>query len=389
MQFWYYLRANVQMLLKQLPLLMVSLVVVPLVLAGFLTYSSQGLIEPKPAKLTSTLAIDNQDTGLPAQVVEQSLQQLAQNNVFEISSKIDKADFTVVIPRGFSDAVQQSQQTTPLQLQGHSTTSNRASLVFEVILKNITSQLLEQADIYQLALQVVENDEQQAQQLASQVLQNTQVILEKVDYQNEIYHSPQMLTAAQYFSTAGTILLWQSLITAVLAATSRKELIGLQKRNQLLPLTTRQRETYGLLVNFLEFSFFVGCYVLVWRFIDPLTFTGNPWILGGILSVYLFFYLTVSGLVSIFMTEKLFGGVTGMLSVLFIFFSGLIPIDRISEQFTFVTQNPMRKIFIEPLITNMQGGDMRPYYGLFVTLLVISLFCYELQMRILKSREEY
>lgn len=102
----------------------------------------------------------------------------------------------------------------------------------------------------------------------------------------------------------------------------KPELSGLNKRVKLLPLSVRQRETYGLISNFIQFYLFSLLYVGIWKVINPSTFNGNLLGIAGILAIQLFAILSIAGFVSIFITEKTLGLVSSIISLGFVLFQG-------------------------------------------------------------------
>ena len=61
MKFWYFLKANLQMMLKQFHMLFFMIVLAPLVIGLFINMSGKSVVERKPNKVDTILYVENQD----------------------------------------------------------------------------------------------------------------------------------------------------------------------------------------------------------------------------------------------------------------------------------------------------------------------------------------
>lgn len=389
MKFWYFLKANLQMMFKQFHLQFFMIVLAPLVIGLFINFSGKSTIERKPHKVDTLLYVENQDQEALGNIVQKTLEQLYEREIIALTTDKEKAELIATIPTDFSKTVSEGQQTNPIQVQKKSKVSTSNQLTYEVILKNITGQLFEQVELKELVKNKKQVDDATATVLSAQILQQTNEIISKELYQRNDYQTSRMLTSEQYYSTAQLTMIWAMVLSIVAASGVKPELRGLNKRVMLLPLSVRQRETYGFITNFIQFYIFTLLYVGVWKVIYPSTFNGNLFGIAGILAIQLFAMLSIAGFVSIFITEKTLGLVSSIISFGFVLFSGALPLDKMSPMFHWFGDNPFRRVLIEPIIRMMQQESLGDFIIIYAVIVIVALMITELQIRCLQRREEY
>ena len=389
MKFWYFLKANLQMMFKQFHLQFFMIVLAPLVIGLFINFSGKSTIERKPHKVDTLLYVENQDQEALGNIVQKTLEQLYEREIIALTTDKEKAELIATIPTDFSKTVSEGQQTNPIQVQKKSKVSTSNQLTYEVILKNITGQLFEQVELKELVKNKKQVDDATATVLSAQILQQTNEIISKELYQRNDYQTSRMLTSEQYYSTAQLTMIWAMVLSIVAASGVKPELRGLNKRVMLLPLSVRQRETYGFITNFIQFYIFTLLYVGVWKVIYPSTFNGNLFGIAGILAIQLFAMLSIAGFVSIFITEKTLGLFSSIISIGFVLFSGALPLDKMSPMFHWFGDNPFRRVLIEPIIRMMQQESLGDFIIIYVVIVIVALMITELQIRCLQRREEY
>ena len=389
MKFWYFLKANLQMMFKQFHMLFFMIVLAPLVIGLFINFSGKNIIERKPNKVDTILYVENQDQEVLGNIVQKTLEQLNEREIIALTTDKEKAELIAIIPTDFSKTVSEGQQTNPIQVQKKSKASTSDQLTYEVILKNITGQLFEQVELKELVKDKKQVDDATAAVLSTQILQRTNEVLTKELYQRNDYQTSRMLTSEQYFSTAQLTMIWSMVLSIVVGSAVKPELSGLNKRMKLLPLSVRQRETYGLISNFIQFYIFTLLYVGIWKVIHPSTFNGNLFGIAGILAIQLFAMLSIAGFVSIFITEKTLGLFSSIISMGFVLFSGALPLDKMSPMFHWFGDNPFRRVLIEPIIRMMQQESVAEFMIIYIVMIIVSLMIMELQIRCLQRREEY
>ena len=389
MKFWYFLKANLQMMFKQFHMLFFMIVLAPLVIGLFINMSGKSVVERKPNKVDTILYVENQDQEVLGNIVQKVLEQLHEREIIALTTDKEKAELIAIIPTDFSKTVSEGQQTNPIQVQKKSKVSTSDQLTYEVILKNITGQLFEQVELKELVKDKKQVDDATAAVLSTQILQRTNEVLTKELYQRNDYQTSRMLTSEQYFSTAQLTMIWSMVLSIVVGSAVKPELSGLNKRIKLLPLSVRQRETYGLISNFIQFYIFTLLYVGIWKVIHSSTFNGNLFGIAGILAIQLFAMLSIAGFVSIFITEKTLGLFSSIISMGFVLFSGALPLDKMSPMFHWFGDNPFRRVLIEPIIRMMQQESVGDFIIIYAVIVIVAIIIAELQIRCLQRREEY
>jgi len=389
MKFWYFLKANLQMMFKQFHMQFFMIVLAPLVIGLFINFSGKSVVERKPNKVDTLLYVENQDQEVLGNIVQKALEQLNEREIIALTTDKEKAELIATIPTDFSKTVSEGQQTNPIQIQKKSKVSTSNQLTYEIILKNITGQLLEQVELKELVKNKKQVDDATAAVLSTQILQKTNEVLSTELYQRNDYQTSRMLTSEQYFSTAQLTMIWSMVLSIVVGSAVKPELSGLNKRMKLLPLSVRQRETYGLISNFIQFYIFTLLYVGIWKVINLSTFNGNLFGIAGILAIQLFTMLSIAGFVSIFITEKTLGLFSSIISMGFVLFSGALPLDKMSPMFHWFGDNPFRRVLIEPIIRIMQQESVGDFMIIYVVIVIVALMITELQIRCLQRREEY
>ena len=389
MKFWYFLKANLQMMFKQFHMLFFMIVLAPLVIGLFINFSGKSVVERKPNKVDTILYVENQDQEVLGNIVQKALEQLHEREIIALTNDKEKAELIAIIPTDFSKTVSEGQQTNPIQVQKKSKASTSDQLTYEVILKNITGQLFEQVELKELVKNKKQVDDATAAVLSTQILQRTNEVLTKELYQRNDYQTSRMLTSEQYFSTAQLTMIWSMVLSIVVGSAVKPELSGLNKRMKLLPLSVRQRETYGLISNFIQFYIFTLLYVGIWKVIHSSTFNGNLFGIAGILAIQLFAMLSIAGFVSIFITEKTLGLFSSIISMGFVLFSGALPLDKMSPMFHWFGDNPFRRVLIEPIIRVMQQESVGDFIIIYAVIVIVAIIIAELQIRCLQRREEY
>ena len=389
MKFWYFLKANLQMMFKQFHMLFFMIVLAPLVIGLFINMSGKSVVERKPNKVDTILYVENQDQEVLGNIVQKALEQLHEREIIALTTDKEKAELIAIIPTDFSKTVSEGQQTNPIQVQKKSKVSTSDQLTYEVILKNITGQLFEQVELKELVKDKKQVDDETAAVLSSQILRRTNEVLTKELYQRNDYQTSRMLTSEQYFSTAQLTMIWSMVLSIVVGSAVKPELSGLNKRMKLLPLSVRQRETYGLISNFIQFYIFTLLYVGIWKVIHSSTFNGNLFGIAGILAIQLFAMLSIAGFVSIFITEKTLGLFSSIISMGFVLFSGALPLDKMSPMFHWFGDNPFRRVLIEPIIRMMQQESVGDFIIIYAVIVIVAIIIAELQIRCLQRREEY
>ncbi len=173
MKFWYFLKANIQMMFKQFHMLFFMIVLAPLVIGLFINFSGKNVIERKPNKVDTLLYVENQDQEVLGNIVQKTLEQLNEQKIITVTTDKEKAELIATIPTDFSKIVSEGKQTNPIQVQKKSKVSTSDQLTYEIILKNITGQLFEQVELKELVKDKKQVDDATAIVVSTQILQKT------------------------------------------------------------------------------------------------------------------------------------------------------------------------------------------------------------------------
>ena len=105
MKFWYFLKANLQMMLKQFHMLFFMIVLAPLVIGLFINFSGKSVVERKPNKVDTILYVENQDQEVLGNIVQKALEQLHEREIIALTTDKEKAELIAIIPTDFSKTV--------------------------------------------------------------------------------------------------------------------------------------------------------------------------------------------------------------------------------------------------------------------------------------------
>ena len=153
------------------------------------------------------------------------------------------------------------------------------------------------------------------------------------------------------------------LMEALWRSKVQKELGGYRKRMEILPYSVSEKERLDLATHVIFNTFLILLYILAWKLVDATTF-GNNWM--GLLLFALFYSLftgVVATIVGTLITEKNHQMISTLVNLLLIFSSGILPLDKISPVFGFLSGNLVQRFIYTPFVDLMNGasvGDMLP-----------------------------
>jgi len=147
---------------------------------------------------------------------------------------------------------------------------------------------------------------------------------------------------------------------------------GYRKRMEILPYSVSEKERLDLATHVIFNTFLILLYILAWKLVDATTF-GNNWM--GLLLFALFYSLftgVVATIVGTLITEKNHQTISTLVNMLLIFSSGILPLDKISPVFGFLSGNLVQRFIYTPFVDLMNGasvGDMIPSATLILCIL--------------------
>ena len=101
MKFWYFLKANIQMMFKQFHMLFFMIVLAPLVIGLFINFSGKNVIERKPNKVDTLIYVENQDQEVLGNIVQKTLEQLNEQKIITVTNDKEKAELIATIQEIF------------------------------------------------------------------------------------------------------------------------------------------------------------------------------------------------------------------------------------------------------------------------------------------------
>ena len=336
MRYIRYIKANLISSLKSFPALLM-LVLMPFLLTLFLAFSTKSAFNPSDLTIETKIYIDNQDKGAYGEQIVALFEKLTEEKQIALTTVRENAKIIATIPADFTESIQTRSQATPITIEKSGRTSSTSLAVYESLLKTMTSQLLE-ASLVMHEVAESKNASITPEQVAGML----------VSLQQEI--------AAGAFETEQVEA--ESQVTAIRSGVQR-ELSGLRKRLNVLPFSICERDRLDLAVNMIVTTLLAFVYIGLWKILDPTTFGGN---IGSIFVLIVFYSLVfnvLGNLLGNFVTEKNLPAFSTGINLVYLFLSGVIPLDRISSTFSFLSGNPFRQFTYTPFIDVMNGVSMK------------------------------
>ena len=369
MRYIRYIKANLISSLKSFPALLL-MVVMPFLLSLFLAFSTKSAFNPSDLNIETKIYIDNQDKGAYGQQIVALFEQLTEEKQIALTSVKDDAKIIATIPADFTESIQTRSQTTPITIEKSGRTSSTSLAVYESLLKTVTSQLLEASSVMH---EVAESKNASiTPEQAAAMLVSLQQEIAAGAFETDQVEAESQVTANQYYAITGLGFLFIIFLETAMRFGVQRELSGLRKRLNVLPFSISERDRLDLAVNMITTTLLAFVYIGLWKIIDPTTFGGN---IGSIFVLIVFYSLVfnvLGNLLGNFVTEKNLQAFSTGINLVYMFLSGVIPLDRISSTFSFLSGNPFRQFTYTPFIDVMNGVSMKVTVGSTI-IIVLSL----------------
>lgn len=356
MRYIRYIKANLISSLKSFPALLL-MVVMPFLLSLFLAFSTKSAFNPSDLNIETKIYIDNQDKGTYGQQIVELFEQLTEEKQIALTSVKDDAKIIATIPSDFTESIQTRSQATPITLEKSGRTSSTSLAVYESLLKTMTSQLLEASSVMH---EVAESKNASiTPEQAAGMLASLQQEIASGAFETDRMEAESQVTANQYYAITGLGFLFIIFLDTAMRFGVQRELSGLRKRLNVLPFSISERDRLDLAVNMITTTLLAFVYIGLWKIIDPTTFGGN---IGSIFVLIVFYSLVfnvLGNLLGNFVTEKNMPAFSTGINLVYLFLSGVIPLDRISSTFSFLSGNPFRQFTYTPFIDVMNGVSMK------------------------------
>lgn len=356
MRYIRYIKANLISSLKSFPALLL-MVIMPFLLTLFLAFTTKSAFNPSDLTIETKIYIDNQDKGAYGEQVVALFEKLTEEKQIALTSVKDDAKIIATIPADFTESIQTRSQATPITIEKSGRTSSLSLAVYESLLKTMTSQLLEASSVMNAVVES-QNTSITPEQAAGMLVSLQQEIATGA-FETDQVEAESQVTANQHYAITGLGFLFIIFLETAMRFGVQRELSGLRKRLNVLPFSICERDRLDLAVSMITTTLLSFVYIGLWKILDPTTFGGN---IGSIFDLIVFYSLVfnvLGNLLGNFVTEKNLQAFSTGINLGYMLLSGLIPLDRMSSTFSFLSGNPFRKFTYTPFVDVMNGVSMK------------------------------
>ena len=356
MRYIRYIKANLISALKSFPALLL-MVLMPFLLTLFLAFTTKSAFNPSDLTIETKIYIDNQDKGAFGEQIVALFEQLTEEKQIALTSVKDDAKIIATIPADFTESIQTRSQATPITIEKSGRTSSLSLAVYESLLKTMTSQLLEASSVMNAVVES-QNTSITPEQAAGMLVSLQQEIATGA-FETDQVEAESQVTANQHYAITGLGFLFIIFLETAMRFGVQRELSGLRKRLNVLPFSICERDRLDLAVSMITTTLLSFVYIGLWKILDPTTFGGN---IGSIFVLIVFYSLVfnvLGNLLGNFVTEKNLQAFSTGINLGYMLLSGLIPLDRMSSTFSFLSRNPFRQFIYTPFIDVMNGVSMK------------------------------
>ena len=356
MRYIRYIKANLISSLKSFPALLL-MVLMPFLLTLFLAFTTKSAFNPSDLTIETKIYIDNQDKGAFGEQVVALFEKLTEEKQIALTSVKDDAKIIATIPSDFTESIQTRSQATPITIEKSGRTSSLSLAVYESLLKTMTSQLLEASSVMH---EVAESKNASiTPEQAAGMLASLQQEIASGAFETDQVEAESQVTANQHYAITGLGFLFIIFLETAMRFGVQRELSGLRKRLNVLPFSICERDRLDLAVNMIATTLLSFVYIGLWKILDPTTFGGNIGIIFVLIVFYSLVFNVLGNLLGNFVTEKNLQAFSTGINLGYMLFSGLIPLDRVSSTFSFLSGNPFRQFTYTPFVDVMNGVSMK------------------------------
>ena len=356
MRYIRYIKANLTSSLKSFPALLL-MVLMPFLLTLFLAFTTKSAFNPSDLTIETKIYIDNQDKGAFGEQIVALFEQLTEEKQIALTTVRENAKIIATIPSDFTESIQTRSQATPITLEKSGRTSSTSLAVYESLLKTMTSQLLEASSVMHEVAES-KNASITPEQAAGMLASLQQEIASRA-FETDQVEADSQVTANQHYAITGLGFLFIMFLETAMRFGVQRELSGLRKRLNVLPFSICERDRLDLAVNMIMTTLLSFVYIGLWKILDPTTFGGNIGIIFVLIVFYSLVFNVLGNLLGNFVTEKNMPAFSTGINLVYLFLSGVIPLDRISSTFSFLSGNPFRQFIYTPFVDVMNGVSMK------------------------------
>ena len=356
MRYIRYIKANLISSLKSFPALLL-MVLMPFLLTLFLAFTTKSAFNPSDLTIETKIYIDNQDKGAFGEQIVALFEQLTEEKQIALTTVRENAKIIATIPSDFTESIQTRSQATPITIEKSGRTSSLSLAVYESLLKTMTSQLLEASSVMH---EVAESKNASiTPEQAAGMLASLQQEIASGAFETDQVEAESQVTANQHYAITGLGFLFIMFLETAMRFGVQRELSGLRKRLNVLPFSICERDRLDLAVNMIMTTLLSFVYIGLWKILDPTTFGGNIGIIFVLIVFYSLVFNVLGNLLGNFVTEKNMPAFSTGINLVYLFLSGVIPLDRISSTFSFLSGNPFRQFIYTPFVDVMNGVSMK------------------------------
>ena len=356
MRYIRYIKANLISSLKSFPALLL-MVLMPFLLTLFLAFTTKSAFNPSDLTIETKIYIDNQDKGAYGEQIVALFEKLTEEKQIALTTVRENAKIIATIPSDFTESIQTRSQATPITIEKSGRTSSTSLAVYESLLKTVTSQLLEASSVMH---EVAESKNASiTPEQAAGMLVSLQQEIATGAFETDQVEAESQVTANQHYAITGLGFLFIVFLETAMRFGVQRELSGLRKRLNVLPFSICERDRLDLAVSMITTTLLSFVYIGLWKILDPTTFGGN---IGSIFVLIVFYSLVfnvLGNLLGNFVTEKNLQAFSTGINLGYMLLSGLIPLDRMSSTFSFLSGNPFQKFTYTPFVDVMNGVSMK------------------------------
>ena len=356
MRYIRYIKANLISSLKSFPALLL-MVLMPFLLTLFLAFTTKSAFNPSDLTIETKIYIDNQDKGAYGEQIVALFEKLTEEKQIALTTVRENAKIIATIPSDFTESIQTRSQATPITIEKSGRTSSTSLAVYESLLKTVTSQLLEASSVMH---EVAESKNASiTPEQAAGMLVSLQQEIAAGAFETDQVEAESQVTANQHYAITGLGFLFIVFLETAMRFGVQRELSGLRKRLNVLPFSICERDRLDLAVSMITTTLLSFVYIGLWKILDPTTFGGN---IGSIFVLIVFYSLVfnvLGNLLGNFVTEKNLQAFSTGINLGYMLLSGLIPLDRMSSTFSFLSGNPFRQFIYTPFVDVMNGVSMK------------------------------
>ena len=356
MRYIRYIKANLISSLKSFPALLL-MVLMPFLLTLFLAFTTKSAFNPSDLTIETKIYIDNQDKGAYGEQIVALFEKLTEEKQIALTTVRENAKIIATIPSDFTESIQTRSQATPITIEKSGRTSSTSLAVYESLLKTVTSQLLEASSVMH---EVAESKNASiTPEQAAGMLVSLQQEIAAGAFETDQVEAESQVTANQHYAITGLGFLFIVFLETAMRFGVQRELSGLRKRLNVLPFSICERDRLDLAVSMITTTLLSFVYIGLWKILDPTTFGGN---IGSIFVLIVFYSLVfnvLGNLLGNFVTEKNLQAFSTGINLGYMLLSGLIPLDRVSSTFSFLSGNPFRQFTYTPFVDVMNGVSMK------------------------------